>query len=133
MSARLKKHVETKEEDAAVVEQPRENVVVEFPQAEITSAPITTADEEYGDKPGQNDGYGYRVPEPDALAVDYDSIALANLERGSLLRIFRDRFRGLCKYYMSAEGAHLIFPVLERFWNDSSLIFPYCLLVFSPL
>lgn len=111
MSARLKKRAETKEE-ATPVEQPRENVVVEFPQPE-TPAPIE-------DSPGEISkemtaevaileqlALERQATSVDRLTVDYDSIRVSEHERGALLRIFRERWRGMIRYHMSPEGGNL--------------------------
>jgi hypothetical protein len=90
MSARLKKREETKEEVAT--EQPRSNVVVGFPQPE-TTADLAEAPEE--------------MPAIEALTVNYDSIKVGQLERGALLRIFREQWRGMVSYHMSPDGGKL--------------------------
>src|SRR5205085_2792501 len=41
------------------------------------------------------------------LALHYDSIGLAQYERGSLLRIFRDEFRRYATYLMSDSGGNI--------------------------
>lgn len=111
-----------KEEATPVVEQPRANVVVNFPQsetqppAEAMTATTEAAAQSSKEMAEQVELLERLASERVALSVDrltvkYDSITVAEHERGALLRIFRDRWRGMIRYHMSPEGGNLTLEV----------------------
>jgi hypothetical protein len=114
MSARLKKQKDV-EEAAPVTEQVEQRgEIVEFPQSE-KPAPVLvggSTDAEVkamAEEAALNEELARerQALSVDSLTVDYDSMTLAEHERGALLRIFRDRWRGQISYHMSPEGGNL--------------------------
>jgi hypothetical protein len=114
MSARMKKEeVErrvAKARKAATITEQMRGEVVDFPQLE-TPAPVEgSTDAEVTIKEAAINEQLAREEEAlsvDRLSVDYDSIRVAQHERGALLRIFRERWRGMIRYHMSERGGNL--------------------------
>jgi hypothetical protein len=117
MSAK-RKEVEAKAAKAKktvpVVEQAR-GELVEFPQPEKPApvdAEIDAESARQAEHVAEEIDIGKSLSEArwssvNKLMVDYDSIRLAELERGPLLRIFREDWRHQIKYQMSEEGGGL--------------------------
>lgn len=100
MSARLKK----REEEPAPEAPQQSGEVVEFPQPSVEAPPDDEAERERALQQLIEEA---RATSVDRLTVDYDSITIAEHERGALLRIFRERWRGMIRYHMSPEGGNL--------------------------
>ncbi|HEV7376816.1 MAG TPA: hypothetical protein VGN95_19025 [Pyrinomonadaceae bacterium] len=99
-------------QEAIKKEASGDGVVVEFPQAE-KSAPVDDAESARQaqhvteEKEILNELAEARWSDVNRLSVDYDSIAVGELERGPLLRIFREQWRNQIKYQMSERGGGL--------------------------
>jgi hypothetical protein len=101
---------------APIFEQSRDNVVVDFPQAERAAAlpaPVEVSPEEESRREVTahvellETLAREREESVESLKVDYDSVTVAEIERGPLLRIFRDQWRHQINYYMSERGGKL--------------------------
>jgi hypothetical protein len=105
MSARLKKR---KEESAPeIAQQPGE--VVEFPKPPAEESPDESSKRELAKQQAECEALAREreATSVDRLTVDYDSIRVSEHERGALLRIFRERWRGMISYYMGEDGGKL--------------------------
>jgi hypothetical protein len=113
-----KKHVEAKAETVRTAEtrkkaapaDEKRGEVVDFPQpekpapvedstGEVEAMVVDGAVDELADEGG--------VLSINRLTVNYDSITLAEHERGALVRIFREHWRHRINYHMSERGGNL--------------------------
>jgi hypothetical protein len=133
MSAELKKkivqeRVAKTKKAAPVIEQPEQRgELVDFPQPEKTDdgkaerrerleaaliAKIESEGDDEATKIAKEEAFQKAVAETrwsdvNRLMVDYDSVTMAEMEKGPLLRIFREQWRHQIRYQMSKVGGGL--------------------------